>query len=204
MGARDVVLIILGMSFSFAVILGLLGVFSDASSRGASSSRGRGDSFLPVLEAPPKESRQTASATHLSRGREDDGRGARFEAPVSLIAEPDDIRSFPPFATAEGRIDSLKLALSSPSEHLDIVQDDLKRQIAILKRSRDLMLDELAEELRAMPPERAAAQIATLDDESAGLALSRLQPAQRKAVLRAIGSKRARVLDRKLRTLASK
>ena len=202
MGARDIVLIVLSMSSSFAVILGLLGVFSSASPRGAPS-RSRGDASLPVLAAPPTGSRQTAAPTRLSQGR-GYSRGSSARSEVGVTAEPDDMRPSPLFATAEVRIDSLKLALSSPSEHLDMVQDDLNRQIAILKRSRDLMLDELAQELGAMPPEKAAAQIAILDDESAGMALSRLQPAQRKAVLRAIGSKRARVLDRKLRTLASK
>jgi hypothetical protein len=55
-----------------------------------------------------------------------------------------------------------------------------------------------------MTPEMAADEIRLLDNESVKLTLSRLAPAQRKAIRRALDSTRAGILDRNQRSLAVK
>ena len=194
MRVKGIVLVVFGMSLSFAVILGTLGAFSSASTtRKARHPR--------ILKTQQQGRRLVADArgrqAHTAAGVPD----AKVERP--LTAQKVDSPAAPPLTTI-GRIESLKSALTSPSEHLSNVHTDLERQIAALKRNRDLMLDDLATELSRMTPEMAADEIRLLDNESVKLTLSRLAPVQRKAIRRALDSTQAGVLDRNQRSLAAK
>lgn len=197
MRVKAIVLIVLGMSFSFAVILGILGVFSSA------SMNRRARPTAAVLETRPIQTRQ--SITSASASAQQAFADLQLEsAPVSPEPFPEIVDAHLPSQSTIGRIESLERSLASPSKHLNDVHADLQRQIASLKKNRDLMLDDLAAELRQMTPERAADEVRILDKESAKLALSRLTKVQRKAILRALDATRAGMLDRNQRTLAAK
>ena len=193
MRVKGIVLVVFGMSLSFAVILGTLGGFSSSS--------------------PPRKARHPRILKTQQQGRQlmtdAPSRQAHNAAGVpetkveKALNAPKPNSPAPPLTTI-GRIESLKSALTSPSEHLSNVHSDLERQIAALKRNRDLMLDDLATELSQMTPEMAADELRLLDNESVKLTLSRLAPVQRKAIRRALDSKRAGVLDRNQRSLAAK
>ena len=198
MGAKEIILLACGMSFSFATILGVVGVVSFPFG-------GRSTEPLPVLRSPPPPRAPTSGAGDVAANRGGRSVGsALLRGSDSSSGNPGSIE--PIAAAIEARTDSTlgRLPFPAASTHLDEVQRYLERQLAALKKSRDLMLDDLAAQLRAMSPESAASEIRILDDESASLALSRLPASQRKAVLRILDTKRAQVLDRKLRTYAAK
>ncbi len=90
------------------------------------------------------------------------------------------------------------------AQRLDEMESDLQRQVAALKKSRDRMLDDLARELEAMIPQEAAREVATLDDESGSLALSRLSVRQRRAVLAELTPAQAARLRLKLGNTAAR
>ena len=192
MRVNAIVLIVLGMSFSFALILGILGVFSSA------SMNRRAKPQATALETRPAQTQHVAPAP-AHQTLTDLG-----AAPISPEPFPEIVDAPSPSQSTIGRIESLERSLMSPSKHLNDVHADLQRQIASLKKNRDLMLDDLAAELRQMTPEKAADEVRLLDKESAKLALSRLTKGQRKAILRALDATRAGVFDRNQRTLAAK
>ena len=78
------------------------------------------------------------------------------------------------------------------------VKKDLRQQIALLKNDRDQMLTNLAKELVSLPSAEAAAQLETLDDESAALVLVRLKPEKRQSLLKHLESARASRLSQAL------
>lgn len=90
------------------------------------------------------------------------------------------------------------------AQRLDEMEGDLQRQVDALKKSRDRMLDDLARELEAMIPQEAAREVATLDDESGSLALSRLSVRQRRAVLAEMAPVRATRLRERLANRAAR
>ena len=193
MRVKAIVLIVLGMSFSFALILGILGVFSSA------SMDRRARPQATALETRPAQTRQYVAPAPAYQALTD-----LESAPISPEPFPEIVDAPSPSQSTIGRIESLERSLMSPSKHLNDVHADLRRQIASLKKNRDLMLDDLAAELRQMTPEKAADEVRLLDKESAKLALSRLTKGQRKAILRALDATRAGVFDRNQRTLAAK
>ena len=196
MRVKGILLVVLGMSLSFAVILGTLGVFS-------SSPKSRRAGHHPrIVTTPAQQGRQAVANGPGHRTRAD--AAAALAAIPKRLAAPQASDSAAPEPSTIGRIEALKKTLTSPSEHLSGVHADLEKQIASLIRNRDLMLDDLATELRRMTPEMAADEIRLLDTESVKLTLSRLTPVQRKAILRALDSTRAGVLDRNKRSLAAK
>ena len=79
--------------------------------------------------------------------------------------------------------DRAALVARLAAQRLDEMEADLQRQVVALRKSRDRMLDDLAQELEAMVPAQAAKQVAALDDEAGSLALSRLSARHRRAVL---------------------
>ena len=102
-------------------------------------------------------------------------------------------------------MDSTVAAASSlATQQIALLRKDLRLQMAPLRKNRDSMLDDLANELTVMSPGLAAQEVRLLDDESAALVLARLTVAQREAVLKSLDRKRARMLDRKARTWAAK
>ena len=84
------------------------------------------------------------------------------------------------------------------------MQAELLQQVQALRKSRDLMLSELAHQFEEMTTAQIAAELQILDNESAAIALAKLSTATRGAVLRQVDDKRAKILGRLAKSYASK
>ena len=190
---KNIIIFVLGMSLSFAGILGVLGVFSSKPQMKKQSAQ------LRVIHSPPPISHRGDTASSHKATTD------RVESAISKEID-DGAHSFdsPPMAeSVKGQIESLSKSLSLPSRHLDDVEASFQQQIVALKKSRNLMLDDLALELGKMTPENAAAEIDVLDTETAKLTLSRLTTGQRRAIQRVLDAKWA-TLDKGARTMAAR
>ncbi len=82
---------------------------------------------------------------------------------------------------------------------LEGVESSLGQQVVALKKSRDAMLDQLADEIRGQTPSAAGTLLMSLEDELAALTLKRLTRAQRRDILDQIPARRRSRIQRHLR-----
>jgi flagellar motility protein MotE (MotC chaperone) len=203
MNLRTTILLVLGMSLSFSVIL----VVFVLSQHQKAVPRER----LPVLRAPTAE--EIASSR---RHRGEAVSVKKNEVVNSNNKQSNDLDNSVSDLTVTGHgdwsLDHLEPSRAStptqvdfkaPSKHLDRMQAELMRQVQTLRQSRDLMLTELAEQFEAMTPAQVVTELAVLDNESAAIALAKLSKTKRSAVLERLGDKRARTLGRLARNYAS-
>lgn len=199
MNLRIIILLVLGMSISFSIILGVL-----VTSRHREASRER----LPVLRAPTTEElaashwRRVASLTSKNNEVRDSkiNNINKLEYAESIVADHED-----------WSIDRLQLTKTepaqadfrAPSKHLDRMQAELMRQVQTLRESRDLMLAELAQQFEQMTAAQIVTELKVLDNESAAIALAKLSKKKRGAVLERLDDKRARTLGRLARNYVS-
>ena len=202
MSLRTTILLVIGMSVSFSIILGVLVV--------SQHEPGRRGQKLPVLRAPTaaeieSSRRRAAERSNQDRGpNQQDGNEMGTDSSSRIaVAE----RGPEPWSTDRlelEKTESTRADFRVPSRHLDRVQADLLRQVEALKESRDSMLEELAEHLKKMTAAQAVEEIKVLDDETAAITLAKLSPKKREAVLRLLDAKRARNLGRLARNHAAK
>lgn len=199
MNLRITILLVLGMSLSFSIILGVL-----VTSRHREVPRER----LPVLRAPTAEEiaashrRRVAPSSsiknEISTPKPKNNNELEYE--YSIVSDRED-----------WSIDDLQLTKTepaqtdfrAPSKHLDRMQAELMRQVQTLRKSRDLMLAELAEQFKEMTAAQVVTELKVLDNESAAIALAKLSKKKRSAVLDRLDDKRARTLGRLARNYAS-
>ena len=184
------------MCLSFCLVLGVVGLVMNKK-----APRQRRRSWVP----PPVEEVATRQPDRASSTVTATGLGSSTPRPISsqiadLSLDAERLGSSASLPTDR----AVSAAASLASRHIQQLRRDLSLQVSALKKSRDSMLDELAAGLTTMSPEKAAAELRVLDDESAGLVLGRLSETQRKAILKSLEPKRAQVLDRKARTWAAK
>ena len=183
------------MCLSFCLVLGVVGLVINKK-----SPRQRSRPWVPppVVEISRRQTDRPPSTVAATGPTASSRRPISSEiADLSLDAERLGTASLP----ADSAVSA---AAALASRHIQQMRRDLSRQVSALKKSRDSMLDELAMELTTMSPEKAAVELRVLDDESAGLVLSRLSTTQRQTILKSLEPRRAQVLDRKARTWAAK
>ena len=202
MSPRTIILLVIGMSVSFSIILGVLVVSQHES--------GRRREKLPVLRAPTAAEIESSRRRAADRSNQDkspnrqNGNELRSDS-SSRIAVTE--RNPEPWSADRLELEKTESTLADfevPSRHLDQVQADLLRQVEALKESRDSMLEELAEHLEKLTAAQAVEEIKVLDDETAAITLAKLTPKKREAVLRLLDAKRARNLGRLARNHAAK
>ena len=200
MNVRITILLILGMSLSFSIILGIFVVSRHQPPAGHR---------LPVLRAP------TAAAIAASKRKQADRSLAYTHKAINTNSKSPnklDIIKSNDFKYEDTRdwIEQLEpkgipvANFQVPSKHLDRIQAALMERVEALKESRDLMLKELADQLQNMDPVQVAAELRILDDETAAIALAKLTKAKRKAVLKRMDADRATTLGRMATNYASK
>lgn len=191
MNARTIVIAALAMCGSFTTILAVMGY------------------VLGSVEAPPPRPRrplQPAAIVSPPTG-DRDSRGD-LPASVNALRGPD----VPMVATPlPDSMDAAPAAFTDPDieqmaqvarSRLAVVEAALTRQVTELKKSRDGLLDEFAQQLATMSVAEATRELTVLDDDTAGMALRRLSPARQKAILRALPEKRRAALQKRLRLAA--
>ncbi|MBI2502340.1 MAG: hypothetical protein HYW07_03800 [Candidatus Latescibacteria bacterium] len=166
MSAKTPIFLLLGMCLSFSVVLAVVLAMRPHSS-------------------PPKRRVLASTQTRPLVAPEPQTR------PATVHARPE-----PKAAPPAVELKPVDLTLSAEAaRELDQVKKDLRQQIALLKKDRDQMLNNLAKELVSLPPAEAAAQLETLDDESAALVLVRLKPEKRQSLLKHLEPGRANRLN---------
>ena len=204
MNLRVIILLVLGMSISFSVILS---VFVFSRHREAQQ-----EERLPVLRAPtaveiaqsrrPRTTVQPDKDTHVvdpkSPYNQELGHDDKYDTIVDRF-EDWNVDHLELTKTEPMQID-----IRAPSKHLDRMQAELLQQVQALRKSRDLMLSELAHQFEEMTTAQIAAELQILDNESAAIALAKLSTAKRGAVLRQVDDKRAKILGRLAKSYASK
>ncbi len=199
MNLRITILLVLGMSLSFSIILGVL-----VTSRHREVPRER----LPILRAPTAEEiaashRRRVEPSSSGKNQVIDSKTKNtneLEYADSIVADRED-----------WSVDRLQLTKAepaqadfrAPSKHLDRMQAELMRQVQTLRESRDLMLAELAEQFEEMTAAQVVTELKVLDNESAAIALAKLSKKKRSAVLDRLDDKRARTLGRLARNYSS-
>jgi len=199
MNLRITILLVLGMSLSFSIILGVL-----VTSRHREVPRER----LPVLRAPTAEE---IAASHRRRVESSSPKTLEvidsnnqntnvLESSYSIVS-PRDNWSVEHLELAKA--EPAQTDFRAPSRHLDRMQAELMRQVQTLRESRDLMLAELAEQFEKMTAAQVVTELKVLDNESAAIALAKLSKKKRSAVLERLDDERARTLGRLTRNDAS-
>lgn len=204
MNLRVIILLVLGMSISFSVILSVFVLSRHREARQAER--------LPVLRAP--------TAVEIAQSRRP--RAPTPPAKDGNVIEPNDQTNNE--LELDGKYDTIvagfedwnvdhlelkrteptQMDVREPSKHLDRMQAELLQQVQALRKSRDLMLSELAHQFEGMTTAQIAAELQILDNESAAIALAKLSTAKRGAVLRQVDDKRAKILGRLANSYASK
>ena len=181
------------MCLSFCLVLSVVGLVMNKKTQ---RQRSRPWVPPPVEEVASRQTDRPSSAETAS--------GPTSTSPISIEMADLSLDAERLGTTRLPSDSAVSAAAALASRHIQQLQRDLNRQLSALKKSRDSMLDELAAGLTTMSPEKAAAELRVLDDESAGLVLGRLSATQRKAILKSLEPKRAQVRDRKARTWAAK
>lgn len=201
MSGRVILLLVLLMCASFAAVLGV--IWSAISPTLAARTR---TSDLRILREPPSDAEPARQANGTSPTRRDKTlrpSSSRLDGPLAMPPPRQELMpaeeiDLPEDAELEQRA---RAAADLAARRLDQMEKGLKRQIRLLEESRNRMLDELAGELRGMPPSTAAQNVAVLDDETAAMTLHRLPSRFRRQVMDALEPKRARRLQRRLNSL---
>ena len=199
MNLRITILLVLGMSLSFSIILGVL-----VTSRHREVPRER----LPVLRAPTAEEiaashrrRVESSSPKTPEVLDSNNQNTNVLESSYSIVSPRDNWSVEHLELAKA--EPAQTDFRAPSRHLDRMQAELMRQVQTLRESRDLMLAELAEQFEKMTAAQVVTELKVLDNESAAIALAKLSKKKRSAVLERLDDERARTLGRLTRNDAS-
>ncbi len=180
MSAKTPILILLGMCLSFSLVLAVV--------------------IAVRPQAPPPKRRPLAAVQQRA--------SAPPQPQTRPAPTPDPTPSAP---TAKAPAKAPTPAAFKPMDmtpaaeaarELDLAKQELRAQIAALKKDRDQMLNNLATELATLPLAEATAQLENLDDESAGLVLVRLKPEKRRALLGQLPPARAKRLSQALTPLS--
>lgn len=206
MSLKTTIMLIIGMSLSFSAILAVFVVSKDRP-------RHRQES-LPVLRAPTaaeiessrrrEAQRLRSRSSQMNDGNHKDDNALELELKVQVGSVDGGSSAWTVDRLQPVKSESAVVDFRVPSQHLDRVQADLRRQVEALKKSRDLMLEELALQLQEMTAAQAVAQIKVLDDEAASIALAKITAKKREAVLRLLDDKRARRLGRLAKNYVTK
>ncbi|MBT3346366.1 MAG: hypothetical protein HN712_06335 [Gemmatimonadetes bacterium] len=204
MSIKSIIATILAMCGSFAMILAVVGHMAQPESVAHPRRR------VPVTTtAPPAPQLRAPEAT-----RQRPTRSSR--RPQSRQTEERNIPDVPtrgnpvplPDIVPADLVDEVEAALTpaqiqrmarEATTRLEGLESSLSQQVVALKKSRDAMLDQLADELRSQNPSAAGTLLLSLDDELAVLTLKRLTRAQRQAILENIPGKRRTRLQTRLR-----
>lgn len=189
MGAKTIIFILLGMSLSFSIVLGLMvALFEPA----------------PAPRAKTRKALARASRAQITTKRSQSSPKKRPDAPQraapSTSKQPlqqlalDLEKQILPTPEQQSRLDSFNIA----SEQIQLAKKDLKKQLVSLERERDKMVHELAQKLTPMTPSNAAGELRILDDEATVLVLGKLTAAHRSQVLEHMEPQRARRLSRRM------
>ena len=198
MSSKSIIAIILAMCGSFTMILAVVGQLAQPESPSAPRRRipaAATPSPVPQLRAP-EAARQRPTRSEPAQERDVP------DVPTQGSPVP-----LPDIVPAE-LVDEVEAALTpaqiqhmarEATTRLEGLESSLSQQVVALKKSRDAMLDQLADELRSQSPSAAGTLVLSLDDELAALTLKRLTRAQRQAILEHIPGKRRTRLQSRLR-----
>jgi flagellar motility protein MotE (MotC chaperone) len=188
MKAKSILLIVLGMSFSFTIVLGLMTAMVDS-------------------PAPPR-ARTKKSATRNTQPRiappiADRKRVKPAKAPVAQSPGLKLAQSAPPPAALQKKqpesAQAAKFAVTS--KEIQLAKKEIHKQIAILERDRNNMVAQLARELAGTTPVKAAAEIRELDDDTAVLVLKKMSDPPRLKVIEHLDPKQAKRLNHRIQRL---
>ena len=184
MSPKSIFIVLLAMSGSFATILSVLGYALEPDVlTGSRHRRTRPTDVVSV--APPGPVLDSHSRAIVGFDIPD--------FPVPLSQTP---AMLPP---VPGKAPDIELLARVTARRLRGVEQALSLQVTALKKNRDEMLDDFAGHLALMSVEEASAALGPLDDEAAALTLKRLGAARRKALLRALMSKRRAAVEKLIR-----
>jgi hypothetical protein len=183
MNPKTVGIVIFGMCISFCAIFLTLSYLAEGP-----PPRDRELGRRPGWRPPSIDGRQTRSqparitpgsspgagqrSARTPRGPQITGRTASPDAKRPRSLEPLERKAN--LTASSASLDSTVAAASSlATQQIALLRKDLRLQMAALRKNRDSMLDDLANELTVMSPGLAAQEVRLLDDESAALVLAR-------------------------------
>jgi len=177
MNGRTLFLIVLGMSASFSLVLGVMLtlVGPDLPATGPKAgARTKSQVTAPNRRANQPVPQETTSAAKTQSPAQTHRPSSN--QPVSITAP-------------------------KASKEIDLLKKSLGEQIGQLKKDRDVKLSALARELALMTPSNAAAQLSDLDDEAAALTLAKMPADKRAQVLKETENRRATRLKKRLQEI---
>ena len=179
MHAKPGLFILLGMSFSFTVVLALMVAMSQPSS--------------------PSRTRRIAARPPSTAGSTSSARAPRAASAPARVPEAPTVPVVPVSAqTAEPR--SPSSAIGPISRDIQLLKKELERQLVSQEHDLREKLGDLARQLDPMPPDAAAGELRSLDDESVAHVLKKLPVPQRGEILAHMDSERVQRLNRRLRS----
>ena len=202
MKGKTALLVLLGMSSSFTVILALMVALSyDPPSRphrAVAKNRPAGDPPQTPAESPRRAGRTTTdggrAGAQMGGAAAPANNGTATTAGIPTPSTP----LQPPPGLSRARGDEAWLERQREFELIrkEIRQErvGLQKQLSRLERDHSRMVNELARELSSSNPGLAAAELVALDDETAALVLKKMSTDPRGEVLDLLEPKRAQRL----------
>ena len=183
--ARNIVLILLGMSCSFTLVFGvMLSVHQ------------------PAKKQTPKRQRIRAVAEKVQpRGARQVPPKLEIERQPQIVSDADMKRMVEQETEDRARQNELELAQKEMQQQIALAKKELNRQIEELEKDRNRMIAQLASQLVDWGPKTAAQELSILDDETAAMVLLRMSKKPRLEVIQHLDPKRARRLENRLRRL---
>ena len=178
MNAKTITFLLVGMCFSFTLVLGLMLTL-----------------FEPSPPPPTRRARSQKAATTSHRPKLRVAPGS--EIPADALVSGPAVQPPVPGLEEQGLrapLPESKLVSEETSRQIQLIRTVLSHQISVLEKERNQMLAELARCLKEMSPGQAAGELKVLDDETATLVLKKIPHTQRRSILEQLPPQRARRL----------
>ena len=183
MNAKTITFLLVGMCFSFTLVLGLMLTLFEPSSP------------PPTRRPLTRRARSQEAAATAHRPKPRVAPGAEIPADA-LVSGP--AVQLPVPGLEEQRLTAplqeSELVSEETSRQIQLIRKVLTHQISVLEKERNQMLTELARRLKGMSAGQAAGELKVLDDETATLVLKKIPRTQRRSILEQLPPQRARRL----------
>ncbi len=207
MNPKSLLLIFVGMTLSFGIILAIMlaAVDTDAkrpTRRRVAQSRIQQETPVETRTEKRRPSTRKKRAARQSQSTTSTNPATpKRPAPAPTLAS-ETLSSSPPVEQPAASAASLPADLvpnQAAMNQLGTLKQELGRELKALKKDRDAMLKALAQSLVALPAKEIALEVAALDDQSAIFVLHQFSAKARNKVLRYLKATRARTLKKHLK-----
>ena len=206
MNTKILLLLVGGMSLSFALMLGIMmsTVGDRRSEKKTYASRPRvvlSERVPPAPRTPPEKRSTQPAKNRTDRAPSPSSPSRSTEQASALAAER--IEPAQPTPSRPPAAQPLKPDPATLRE-FSTLKGELRREIGALKKDRDAMIQSLAEVLSSRPTATMIQEIQTLDDETAAQTLRYFKSEKRQAVLAGLDTQRADRIRRRIRQLSAR